>query len=222
VILREMSASWGATDGPWFMSRWGRENCIVSARSRHCEYPLFQQRLSIKAVWGGREDCFVDGRRVSLDDDTFIILNEGRIYASRLHSRSPVEHVLHLLSPWPRARSARRHAGECGTGARAFPTSRRVRQSNSPKLRGRHDRQITPVLNYIRHHVRLRASPRSHGTRSNCDSSCNGCSSRTRKILRKADLIPAARAATRKELFRRVGLGADFINTHFRRRHRAR
>src|ERR1700704_3268691 len=85
-----MSASWGANEGPWLSSRWGRENCIVSARSRHCEYPLFQQRLSIKAVWGGREECFIDGRRISLDDDTFLILNEGRIYASRLHSRLPV------------------------------------------------------------------------------------------------------------------------------------
>jgi AraC family transcriptional regulator len=213
VILREMSSSWGNTTGPWFMSRWSRENCIISARSRQCEFPLFQQRLSIKAVWGGREDCFVDGRRICLDDDTFMILNEGRIYASRLHSRSPVstfsiffrphmaEEVLSAMRSSPE--HALEHPGMKSDAPVAF--SEHVR---------RHDKQITPVLNYIRHHVDygLAEEPwyeeQLHFLLQRMLVAHND-------DLRQADLIPAARAATRKELFRRVGLGADFINTHF-------
>ena len=208
-----MSASWGATEGPWLLSRWGRENCIVSARSRHCEYPLFQQRLSIKAVWGGREDCFIDGRRIALDDDTFIILNEGRIYASRLHSRLPVstfsiffrphmaEEVLLAMQSTPE--QALEHPDMKADAPVEF--SEHVR---------RHDRQITPVLNYIRHHVDYGLAEEPW-----YEEQLHFLMQRMlvahQDDLRTADLIPAARAATRKELCRRVGLGADFINTHF-------
>src|SRR5438034_4024 len=75
----------------WFYQHWGRENCVISARTRHAEYPLYQQRLSVKAAWGGSEDYFIDGRRVAVDDDTFLILNDSRTYASRLRSRTPRE-----------------------------------------------------------------------------------------------------------------------------------
>ena len=49
----------------WFYQHWGRENCVISARARHAEYPPYQQRLSIKAAWNGTEDYFIDGRRVA-------------------------------------------------------------------------------------------------------------------------------------------------------------
>ena len=69
-----------------FYRRWGRENCIVSGTSRHAEYGLFQQTLSIKCVAHGSEIYFVDRRRVAVSDDTFLVLNEGRVYASSLSS----------------------------------------------------------------------------------------------------------------------------------------
>jgi AraC-like DNA-binding protein len=208
-----MSASWDATDGPWCMSRWSRENCIVSARSRHCEYPLFQQRLSIKAVWGGREDCFVDGRRICLDDDTFIILDEGRIYASRLHSCSPVSTFSIFFRPQMAEevllamRSTPDHALE-------HPDMKAAARVEFSEHVRRHDRQITPVLNYIRHHVDYGLAEEPW-----YEEQLHFLMQRMliaqQHDLRTADLIPAARAATRKELFHRVGLGADFINTHF-------
>jgi len=69
-----------------FYRRWGRENCIVSGMSRHAEYGLFRQTLSIKCAAQGSEVYFVDRRRVTVSDDTFLVLNEGRVYASSLNS----------------------------------------------------------------------------------------------------------------------------------------
>src|SRR5678815_340150 len=69
-----------------FYRRWGRENCVVSGMSRHAEYGLFRQTLSIKCVAQGSEIYFVDQRRVAVSDDTFLVLNEGRTYASSLNS----------------------------------------------------------------------------------------------------------------------------------------
>jgi AraC family transcriptional regulator len=67
-----------------FYRRWGRENCVVSGTSRRAEYGLFRQTLSIKCVARGNENYFIDRRRVTVSDDTFLILNEGRVYASSL------------------------------------------------------------------------------------------------------------------------------------------
>ncbi len=213
MILREIAASWGSSSGPWFSTRWSQENCIVCARTRHCEYPLSQQRLCIKAVWGGREDCFIDGRRVSIDDDTFIILGEAHIYASRLNAVAPVTTFSiffrpHLLQDVRRtlASSPERMLGDPYEHASApVDFSENVR---------RHDRSITPVLNFIRHHVEAGLADEAW-----YEEQLRFLLQRMlgvhRQDVQTTELIPAARPATRKELFRRVGLGADFINTHF-------
>jgi AraC family transcriptional regulator len=208
-----MLASWGNSSGPWFCTRWSRENCIICARTRHGEYPLFHQRLAIKAAWGGHEDCIVDGRRVAIDDDTFVILNEGCIYASRLQSRTPVSTFSIFFRPRMAEDVLQAMAGtheQLLDDPQARPRSP-VEFSEHVR---RHDRHITPVLNFIRHHVDAGLVDEAWYEEQLCFLMERMLLAH-RQDLRTADLIPAARAATRKELFRRVGLGADFINTHF-------
>ena len=69
-----------------FYRRWGRENCVVSGSAQRADYGMFRQTLSIKCVAHGQENYFVDRRRVTVSDDTFLVLNEGRVYASSLSS----------------------------------------------------------------------------------------------------------------------------------------
>jgi AraC-like DNA-binding protein len=73
-----------------FYRRWGRETCLVSGSGTHFEYGTHQQTLSIKAAWGGSERYFLRERDVSVDDDHWMVLNEGRAYGSRVHARRPV------------------------------------------------------------------------------------------------------------------------------------
>lgn len=45
----------------YFYSKWGKETCIISARERRAEYPMFTPCLSVKAARGGSERYYLDG-----------------------------------------------------------------------------------------------------------------------------------------------------------------
>src|SRR5688500_7487975 len=71
--------------------RWGYENCAVLRYTRHANFTPEVHALSIRAAWGGTEHCLVGGRKVGLDDDNFLILNQGRAYSTTIDSPRPVE-----------------------------------------------------------------------------------------------------------------------------------
>ena len=213
MILREMPAIWDEQFRPLFYSRWGRENCIVAARTRKAEYPLFQQRLSIKAAWGGREYYYVDGRRLAVDDETYVILNDGRTYASTLRASVPVISFAIFFRP-----------GMAEEVARALISRQELLLDSPEDTLGRppefsehirpHDRQIAPVLRFIFRHIEIGLKDEAW-----YEEQLYFLLGRMLNLQRRdriaTDLIPADRASTRKELFRRVGLAMDFIHSNF-------
>lgn len=82
-----------------FYRRWGRETCLVSGSGTHFEYATHEQTLSIKAAWGGGERYFLREREVTVDDDHWMVLNEGRAYGSRVHARRPVTSLSIFFRP---------------------------------------------------------------------------------------------------------------------------
>ena len=74
----------------WFYERWGRENAVVLGRSSHAEFAPWTQALSVKRAWGGREEYLLPGRTLAVDDDHFLVLNQGAHYGARIESRRPV------------------------------------------------------------------------------------------------------------------------------------
>ena len=136
----------------WFYQRWGRENCLIAARTRRAEYPLFEQRLSVKAAWGGTESYFIDGRRVAVDDEHYLILNDARSYASSLQGREPVTSFAIFFRPGMAAEVARCHALPADT-LLADPDDHGTVEF-SEHLRP-HDRLVTPVLRFIYRHTEL-------------------------------------------------------------------
>jgi AraC family transcriptional regulator len=216
VILREMPPIWDPAFRPGFYARWGRENCIISALTRQCEYQPFRQTLSIKAAWGGHEDYFIDGRRVAVDDDTFIIMNHGRSYASRVRARTP----LHSFSIFFRPGMAEEVLGTLDR------SHERLLDDPDHRFRGsvefsehsrRHHRRITPVLRHIRRQVDAGLDD-GQWYEEQLYFLLQRMFEVHRDDAREADRIPAVRASTRRELFRRIGRGVDFINTHFAER----
>jgi AraC-like DNA-binding protein len=85
-----MPAVWDPQFSVKFYARWGRESAVISARTSRIEYREYRQVLSIKAAFGGSETYYIDGRRKVVDDDTFLILNADRCYASAIASIRPV------------------------------------------------------------------------------------------------------------------------------------
>ncbi len=213
MILRQMPAIAHEPFRRWFYGRWGRENCIVWARTHKVAMPPFQQRLSIKAAWGGREEYFIDGRRVAVDDETFMILNDGRTYGSRLDSPTPVTSFAIFFRPGMAGEVTRCHrlahhtllAEPAGTLAGDFGETLRA-----------HDARVSPVLRFIRRHVEAGLDDEAWyeeqlyfllGRMQSLHAS--DCAAMER--------VPAARPGTRREIFRRLGLCIDFIHSNYRR-----
>jgi AraC-like DNA-binding protein len=135
-----------------FYRRWGRENCIVSGNAKRADYGIFRQTLSIKCVARGHENYFVDRRRITVSDATYLVLNEGREYASSLNNPAQA----YSFSIFFRPDIAREVAGALrsplGIALEDGPNSPLGNIEFSESLR-HHDSKITPVLRFIQKNV---------------------------------------------------------------------
>ena len=93
MLLRSLPSLTSCDAGfrDWFRSKWGHENCVVWGRALRADFVPPVHCLSIRAAWRGTEHCHVGGRTVGVDDDTFLILNEGRAYSTSIRAQHPVE-----------------------------------------------------------------------------------------------------------------------------------
>src|SRR4051812_22986268 len=82
-----------------FEARWGRESCIIWGESQEAELVARTHTLSIRAAWGGAQYCHLDGRTVAVDDDTFLIVNHGRVYSTSIRATRPVESLAICFAP---------------------------------------------------------------------------------------------------------------------------
>jgi AraC-like DNA-binding protein len=82
-----------------FFRRWGRENALVCGLTRQAEYGEHGQTLSIKAAWGGRERFLLPERELAIDDDCWLVMNDGRRYASVLREPQPVATLAIFFRP---------------------------------------------------------------------------------------------------------------------------
>lgn len=214
VIYREMPPVWEPSFRMGFYARWGRESAVISATARRAEYADFEQLLSIKAVFGGVEEYFIDGRRVAVDDDTFLILNAGRRYGSRIHALRPVHSFSIFFRPGiaEEVLSVLRQSTE--TLLDNPPDGSLFKAEFDERLR-EHDSSVTPALAAIRQSLEcdtpdeLRLDEQLH--------TLLGRMLDTEHHLRKeSEVIPSAKPATRRELHRRLGLAKTFMHTCFR------
>ncbi|HTT13118.1 MAG TPA: AraC family transcriptional regulator [Burkholderiaceae bacterium] len=198
-----------------FFARWQVENVIIGARVRYPRFGPFTHRLSIKAAWNGREHYYVGDRRIAVDDDTYLILNEGRSYASGVHERAPVD----TFSVFFRAGLP----DEVYEGL-TTPVARALEDGTEPFRRcpqfaehlRPHDTTVTPLVHEILRLVRAGVDDEmlyeQHLVRL-----LERMVRAERDLRRGADGFEAARSATRAELHRRVMLATDFIHSNYTR-----
>jgi len=213
VIYTYMPPIWEAGFRSRFYERWGRESAVISARTRRAEYPEFRQLLSVKAAWGGAEEYFVDRQRIAVDDDTFLILNAGRTYASSVKSNEAVASFsvffrTGLIEGVHRALTA---SAESLLENPATAPSDEIQFSEHLR---EHDRLITPVLRHIKQHI-------DAGFTDDLwlEEQLQFLAQRLLRLhLRDAQRLtkaPSKRAATRKETERRIGMAVNFMHTHY-------
>jgi len=196
-----------------FYRRWGRENCIVSGVSRRVEYRLFRQMLSIKCIARGDETYFVDRRQVTVSDDTYLVLNEGRTYGSILDT--PAE--AYSFSIFFRPGFAQEVAGDVGRsldqalddGTESVPGSIEFQEALHP-----HDSSVSPVLRFIQRQVAAGVRD-EHWLEEQCQFLLGRLIAAQRKLRNTLPSeLGAARSAKRAELERRLARATDFMYAH--------
>ena len=198
-----------------FYEVWGKVNAILYGSETVAEYVPYTQSLSIKACWGGGERYFVDNRMLHVDDDSYLILNDRRTYASSLRSERPVRSFSIFFRPGfaEEVLGGMLTAQDCildrGGELECGPVE------FSEHLRS-HDRLVTPVLRYIASHVSQGVDDEGW-YEEQLSFLLERMLSSHRHSTQAVRSLPASRSAKRRELYRRVGWGRDFIHGNYHR-----
>jgi AraC family transcriptional regulator len=198
-----------------FYAVWGKDNAVMYAPETDAEYHPYEQRLSIKACWGGEERYFIDNRTLTVDDDSYLIFNDRRTYASSLHSSRPVRSFSVFFRPG---------FAEEVLGGMLTPEDRILERGSQNESKAvefgehlrPHDKIVTPVLRYIAFHV-----DRGIGDAGWYEEQLSFLLERMlgshRKTNRAVQSLSAIRPGKRQELYRRLSWGRDFIQSNYRR-----
>ena len=192
-MLLRLPVDQGAPDA----ARWGRENCILWGRVRQADFGPCTHTLSIRAAWGGVEQCHVDGRTIGVDDDNFLILNHGRIYSTSIASAQPVESLAICFSP---RLVEQIHFEGC---------SSQFLEHLRP-----HDAQVSPVLHAIREALEAGCADEAW-----YDEQLTVLLARMRvhqeQLLHRVDRLALIRAATRRDVYRRIARATDLLHSNY-------
>lgn len=218
MILREMPDPHDLLHNPSyrerFYSTWGKLNFVIAATSRDVEFPLYQQRLSIKMAGAGHESYFVDGRELRVDDDCYLVMNDGATYGSAISPKRAVnsftvffrprlaEEVLAtLVTPEDRLLSS----------PDELPPAVEFSQALRP-----HDQHVSPVMRHIKERVAAGVDDEIW-LEEQLGLLARRLLDAHRSDLHTVTSIQVRKRSTRLEIFRRVTLATDFIHAHYKR-----
>jgi AraC-like DNA-binding protein len=206
-----------------FYARWGRENAVVCGRAVHAEYEVFPQTLSVKMAAGGRERYFLARRELAVDDDNYLVLNEGSRYGSLLRAAlpegPPAWTFALFFRPGMQGEVAAARAQRLGAALDApdaAAAASRAGAAGAPREVGfaehlrRHGGAVSRRLRHV-------AAAVQAGERDEMwlEEQCTALLDTLLDAEATPRLEPGARAAQRAELQRRLRLAADFIETHY-------
>ncbi len=194
-----------------FYRRWGRENCVVSGVARHAEYGQFRQMLSVKCVARGTEEYFVERRRITVSDETYLVLNEGRTYGSLLSAPQPSYSFAIFFRPGLAAEIAGGLARTADQSLDDGAVERAAPLEFAETLRC-HDSLVSPVLRFMQREI-------AAGVRDEnwLEEQCQFLVARlirARRAHTAANGDPSAPRGTRREILRRLQLAIDFMHAN--------
>src|SRR6186713_3145961 len=187
-----------------FNSRWGRENCIVWGRARRSKFGPRMHSLSIRAAWGGEERCQFDGRTVAVDDDSFLILNNGRVCTTQIDAPQPVESFAIYFGP---ALVEHTYGAMTLSIEKALERGDAVVERSAEFLESLqpHDKLVSPVLRFIRLHV-LRGVDDEAWYDEQLNFLLERMLTHRGGVIERIDALQLIRTSTRREIYRRISL----------------
>jgi len=192
--------------------RFREGNVIIHARSADVAYPSHWGCLSIKCALNGREYYEANNTAYAVDDTCFLILNEGQVYSSYIYSERPVESfTINFSEPFTRTLldSLFTHdplgGGPHATAARSMEFIERVYP---------HDNSISPILTAL-----YRQSQRTKRDTAAITEQYYLLLEKMVLLHSRVDQeikkVKAAKASTRKELYRRLHFAKDYVDARY-------
>lgn len=212
MIFRRAHEMSGGEIGAGVERRLDTGNAILNLRTQVTDYTLDAERMAVLCAWNGRQEVAVDGRRIFVDDDTWLTVPGGPA-SVRVRGAQEV-HALTILF--------RRGMPEELLGALITPDDRLLDNGEVPYSTAlpfaphlqTHDRSVTPVLLFIRRHCDMGLED-PLWYEEQFAFLLERLLLRHRHVVARARAIPVRRAATRREILRRVSLATDFIHSSY-------
>ena len=168
--------------------------------------------LSLKCMFNGRAWYRIPGAEFSVDDGGYLILNDRQPYSIEIGSPTRVEtFVLWFPDGW---------AEEVVAGL-TWPNEGLL---DAPENRGttacfferytRHDRTVSPKVRELRAAFKSDESIRDAWLEEKLRELLAAMVQTQDGVKRRTEALPAARASTREELWRRVNRARDFLHAH--------
>lgn len=82
-----------------YNQRFHNSNVIIRARSRAVEYPEHWSPLTIKCAFNGTEHYETSNTHYTVDDDHFLVFNNGKMYSSWIESETEVDSFTLNITP---------------------------------------------------------------------------------------------------------------------------
>lgn len=188
----------------------GWPSFVVDASGTELEYPERAGPLSIKCVFRGSELHAAGDARFVVEPGRYLLLNQGRRYASAIHSRRPVDTFSVFFRPGLAEEVQRSLTTPADAllddPAPAAPAPVEFYERLYP-----YDDRVMPELLDLR--SRLRRGPVDDGwLEERLRRLLERLLERHRDVAREVARLPAVRPSTREELYRRLHRGRDLID----------
>jgi len=199
-----------------YFSRWGHENYVLCCSARETEYMPYSPVLTIKSAWNGTEHYDIGNRRIGVDDDSYLILNEGQRYSTHIRSSRPVGSLSIFFRPGMPHEAA---AGLTQTAEQLLadgPNPSRRRFYFAENLRP-HDALITPLLRSIRREIEA-GQDDENWVEEQLQRLCAQMIRAEPGYRGRAERLASASRSAHAELLARIDRAADFILSAYTRR----
>jgi AraC family transcriptional regulator len=192
-----------------FLAHYRRDDIILHGTTRYASYDRRPGPLSLKFAWGGEIRHTDERRRFTVHDGRYLVLNDGTCYATRISSPRPVEA---LTVYFGRRTMAQVHAALGLADAPLLDDPAKCVRFGFDLHE--HTRAMGGCIGVRAHRLRARLKART-ATALWLDEQVHGFAEgmlRMRQLVRaEIDRVPAARASTREELYRRLHVARDYM-----------
>ncbi|MEI9920579.1 MAG: AraC family transcriptional regulator [Bacteroidota bacterium] len=191
-----------------YNKRFYNNNVLIRASARAVEYPLHWSPLSVKCSFNGEEYYETRQSRYSVDDEHFLVFNNGRTYSSWIDSHTEVHSLTLNIAP-DFEQMALRSIKYSAVHQLDDPFDDTVNEYLFTERLYAHGSLVTPVIHKISGSSQDELDPLFYELMEHLLA----LQEKTKLDVERIDKI---KASTRKEIFERLQRAKDYIHSCYR------